>query len=461
MSKESTESKDKPSRLDRLSYRVKKFVEEDVWTRDDETGGVKKALKSAAGKLYIACRLFFQKDLLFYAASLAFNTVLAIVPLVALFFAVSRGFGYSDMVEKVLRSLLSSQPDAADYIIKFANSYLANARSSAIIGFGVLVMLYSVISLVNNVETVFDSIWNVKESRGFTRKVMNYLSMFFMIPITLVIISGINIAIYGYVAQTSSYEFLAPIFKTLIRLIPTLVMSVVFVVIYVTVPNTKVHIRTAIIPGILAAIFMQMLQQAYLVGQTFLSGYNAIYGSLAALPLFMLWVQFSWYIILFFAELNYTSQNKDFFELRMGKEDLSYEHRLVVSSILLSLIFKRFKKGSPHYTALALRDETRFPLRLISELLDDLCEVGILDMKNEKYDSAPTYYPYQDISNINLGIMVEKLGQHYKTKKHLKFTKTTNAQTLKRIAKMRDELIASLSQVDISEITPSEHSTPS
>ena len=126
---------------------------------------------------------------------------------------------------------------------------------------------------------------------------------------------------------------------TLIRLIPTLVMSVVFVVIYVTVPNTKVHIRSAIIPGILAAIFMQMLQQAYLVGQTFLSGYNAIYGSLAALPLFMLWVQFSWYIILFFAELNYTSQNKDFFELRMGKEDLSYEHRLVVSSILLSLIF--------------------------------------------------------------------------------------------------------------------------
>lgn len=443
----------KSSEHNSVADRVRKYLNDDIWRVYDEPGNFKERMKDAAGKIYIAGRLFFQKDLLFYAASLAFNTVLAVVPLVALFFAVSRGFGYSGIMEDLVRSLLSSQPDAADYIIRFANSYLTNARSSAIIGFGVVVMLYSVFSLINNVETVFDSIWNVKESRGFTRKLMNYLSMFFMLPITIVIISGINIAVYAYIEKATSYEFLAPIVQTLIRLIPTVVMSVAFTVVYVSVPNTKVRIRTAIIPGILAAIFMQLLQQAYVIGQTFLTGYNAIYGSLAALPLFMLWVQFSWYIILYFAELNYTSQNHDFFELRMSKESLSDEKRLVVSAILLSLIFKRFRQGDNHYTAMEMKQETHLPLRLVQEILDDLCAVQILDMKNEKYGTMPTYYPYQDISNISLGTMVEKLISHDMTDKRLNLKPILNKKTLARIAQARDLFLGSLREMRIEEIT--------
>ena len=166
-----------------------------------------------------------------YAASLAFNTVLSIVPLVAIVLAVSRGFGYSDMTENLLRWVLSSQQDVADYIIRFANSYLNHALSSTFIGFGIIVMLYSVISLIDNVETVFDGIWNVKDSRDISRKIINYLSMFFMVPITIIIISGVNIAIYAYFIKANSYTLLAPILKFLIQLIPIVVMTVVFVII--------------------------------------------------------------------------------------------------------------------------------------------------------------------------------------------------------------------------------------
>lgn len=436
-----------------ITDRIRQYFDEDIWCQDKVSNRFVRSINNTFRKICVATKLFFQKDLLYYAASLAFNTVLSIVPLVAIVLAVSRGFGYSDMTENLLRWILSSQQDVADYIIRFANSYLNNALSSTFIGFGIIVMLYSVISLINNVETVFDSIWNVKDSRDLSRKIINYLSMFFMVPITIVIISGVNIAIYAYIVKANSYVFLAPIVKILIHLIPIVVMSVVFVVINVSVPNTKVHIRSTIFPSIMTALFMVILQQAYMIGQRFLTGYNAVYGSLAALPLFMIWIQLSWYIILYFAELCYIFQNQDYLEMRIGKDDLSYEDRLMTSSVLLSMIYNRFKKGDNHYTAMQLREESHLPLRLITELLDDLCSVKLLDQKTNKGDASPTYHPYVDISSVTLGTMVEKLSQYYKTKKRLEISEKIDEHILERILKSRDEFLISLGQIDVSTIS--------
>ncbi len=434
---------------------VRRYIEEDIWCQDTSSNRIVRTLKNTFRKICIATELFLQKDLLYYAASLAFNTVLAIVPTVAMIIAVSRGFGYSGMAENLLRWILSSQQDAADYIIRFANSYLTNAQGSAIIGFGIIVMLYSVISLINNIETVFDSIWNVKESRGISRKIINYLSMFFMVPITIVLISGVNIALNAYIMKATNYTLLAPIVKFLIHLIPIIVTSVVFLVIYVTVPNTKVRIGSALIPSILAAVFMMLLQQAYIIGQSFLSGYNAIYGSLAAVPLFMIWVQLSWYIILFFAELCYTNQYQELMEKRLSKEDISYEDRMVISSVLLSLIFKRFKKGLSPYSALELKESTHLPLRLVIELLNDLHDVGILDTKEERETTSCLYYPLIDISSVNLGVMVERLSHHYKSRKVIDTTEIIDKKSLTRMMKSRDEFLSSLSHIDICDISDS------
>lgn len=446
------EEEKKNTGIQRLIQRIQKFLNEDIWLDEKESSGMMKQLKYASSKIYLAVSLFIQKELLFYAASLAFNTVLAIVPLVALFFAISRGFGYSGIIEDMINNLLSSQPDAAHYIIEFANSYLSNAKSNAIIGFGVIVMLYSVISLINNIETVFNSIWNVKESRQFTRKVMNYLSMFFMVPITIVIVSGINIAVNTYINEASSFEFLAPLLKTLIRLIPIMVTTIVFTIIFVTVPNTKVQIKAALIPALLTAIFMQLLQQAYVYGQMFLSSYNAIYGSLAALPLFMLWVQFSWYIILFFAELNYTSQNRDFFVLRMDKDDLSHDERNMLSGLLLSLIFRRFKNGEEHYSAMMLKKETGIPVRLIMEILGDLCDMKILQERNQPDMEESTYSPYEDISNITLGRLIDQLDSYRHTSNELDIRSKVNPKIWREIQQVRKEYIKSMGEIKIADL---------
>ena len=414
--------------------------------------GLLKVLKEAWGKTWLAVNQFIDKNLFQYAGALAFNTVLAIVPLVALFFAIARGFGYGGIIETTVRQLLSSQPDAANYIIQFANSYLTNARSSAIIGFGVLVMLYSVIGLINNIETVFNVIWNVKKTRGIARRLMSYLSMFFLVPVTIVIVSGIHLAVSRFISNSSAFAFLAPLLQVLIQLIPIIVITLVFIIVYKHVPNTRVRFKHAIVPALLAAIFMELLQRAYVYGQVFLSSYNAIYGSLAALPLFMLWVQFSWYIVLFFALLTHTSQDYDFYSLCNGRDEISYNDRRLLSAALLGLICRNFREGKEHYTATMLKQETGIPSRLVTEMLDDLCTVKVLEERNDSEMKEPTYAPYEDIDNITLGKMLDKLNAHGKIYDRVSILSRINPQTLKRINRIWDIYHSDLSEVKISDL---------
>ncbi len=411
-----------------------------------------RVLKEAWGKTWLAINQFIDKGLFQYAGALAFNTVLAIVPLVALFFAISRGFGYSGIIETTIRQLLSSQPDAANYIIQFANSYLSNARSSAIIGFGVLVMLYSVIGLINNIETVFNIIWNVKKTRGIARRVMSYLSMFFLVPVTIVIVSGIHLAVSRFIGSSSAFAFLAPLLQLLIQLIPIAVITLVFTLVYKHVPNTRVRLKYAIGPALLAAIFMELLQRAYVYGQVFLSSYNAIYGSLAALPLFMLWVQFSWYIVLFFALLTHTSQDYDYYSLCDGRQDISYNNRTLISAALLGLICRSFRDGKEHYTATMLKQETGIPARLVTEILDDLCTVKMLEERKEPEQKEPTYAPYEDIDNITVGKMLEKLNAHGKAFNRIDILNRINPKTMEHINSIWNNYISGMNEVKISDL---------
>ena len=424
----------------------------DLKDTDKMKASLLRILKKAWGKTWFALKQFYDKNLFQYASALAFNTVLAIVPLVALFFAISRGFGYGSIIETTVRQLLSSQPDAANYIIQFANSYLSNARSSAIIGFGVLVMLYSVIGLINNIETVFNIIWNVKQTRGIARRVMSYLSMFFLVPVTIVIVSGIHLAVSRFIASSSAFVFLAPLLQLLIKLIPIAVITIVFTIVYKHAPNTRVQLKYAIGPALLAAIFLELLQRAYVYGQVFLSSYNAIYGSLAALPLFMLWVQFSWYIVLFFALLTHTNQDYDFYALCNDTEEISYNDRTLLSAALLGLICNSFRDGKEHYTATMLKQETGIPARLVSEMLDDLCAVKVLEERNEPDMKEPTYAPYEDIDNITVGKMLKKLNAQGKTFNRINILDHINPQTMEHINRIWDTYINNMNEVKVSDL---------
>ena len=260
-------------------------------------------------KLYLTIRFFTEKRVMTQASALTYSTLLAIVPMLAVVFAIARGFGYNKYIEVWFREVLASQPQVADAIISFVNSYLIHTKSGIFLGVGLIFMLYTVLMLVNNVEETFNQIWQVNNSRPIIRSFANYLAMFFLFPIIIVISTGLSIFMETVAGKMDDFVILEPIVHKLFSFFPFMLMSLLFIFLYVYMPNTKVRFSCAIIPGILAGLAMYLLQIAYIHSQLWVTGYNAIYGSFAALPLFMLWVQISWAICLFGAQLTYTNQN--------------------------------------------------------------------------------------------------------------------------------------------------------
>ena len=259
--------------------------------------------------LLLTIQFFTAKRVMAKASALTYSTLLAIVPILAVVFAIGRGFGFNKYIEVWFRDILSSQPQAAEIIIEWVNSYLIHTKSGVFLGIGLVFMLYTVLMLVNNIEETFNEIWQINSSRSIYRSFTNYLAAFFLLPIFIIVTTGFSIVMTTIASSMPDVLMLGSVVRWLLDFSPYVLMSLLFFGLYMAMPNTHVEWRCAIVPGIVAGVGMQWLQIFYVHSQIWVTGYNAIYGSFAALPLFMLWVQISWTICLFGAELTYTNQN--------------------------------------------------------------------------------------------------------------------------------------------------------
>ena len=266
-------------------------------------------LREIYRKLYLTIRFFTEKRVMTQASALSYSTLLAIVPILAVVFAIARGFGYNKYIELWFRESLSTQPQVADIIVGFVNSYLVHTQSGIFLGVGLVFMLYSVLMLISNIEDTFNQIWQLSSTRPIIRSITNYLAICFLFPIIIVVSTGLSIFMETVADTMDGFRILGPAIRRMLSLAPCVLMSLMFIMLYVYMPNTKVRFSSAIVPGILAGIAMQVLQLAYIHSQIWVTGYNAIYGSFAALPLFMLWIQISWTICLFGAQLTFTNEN--------------------------------------------------------------------------------------------------------------------------------------------------------
>ena len=359
--------------------------------------------------LILAIERFTTKRIIDSAAALTYSTLLAIVPILAVVFAIARGFGFNKYIEEWFRGVLSSQPQAADTIVGFVNSYLIHTQSGIILGIGLVFMLWTVTILIRNIELAFNRIWQVKKPRSFFRTVTDYMGMFILAPIIIVVTSGVSIFVVSFANETEGFELLAPMVRRLWDLTPYVLMSAVFIALYVFMPNTKVKLRCAIGPGILAGVAMQGLQLFYIHSQIWVSSYNAIYGSFAALPLFMLWVQISWNICLFGAELCYTSQNMEESAFRTETYEISPRYRLIMSMMLMSHICRRFEKGEKPYTALELKLKTNIPIRVAQELLYELTNMHMVsEVTSDEKGEESVYQPAEDLALLSVGLLIER-----------------------------------------------------
>lgn len=362
-------------------------------------------LKDLYAPVIVFCKALWhdinQKRIIGAASNLTYSTLLAFVPIMAVVFAIARGFGYSIYIEDWFKSSLSSQPDAADTIIGFVNSYLKHTQKGLFLGIGLIFMLWTTLMLISNIESTFNDIWQVKRQRSIFRTITDYVALLFLIPFVIVISSGLSLLAAALNHQLKDVIVLGPIMSTFIKLSPYILLSLAFTSLYVFMPNTKVKLKSAIIPGIIAGVCMQLFQSIYINSQIWISNYNAIYGSFAIIPFFLLWLQASWIICLIGAELAYSRQNSEYFLSNIPQE-ISFNSRLNTSWRIIELISKRFNEGKEAITIEEIKSEINIPMRIVNELLYDLQRTHILAeiVHDEKGDIAK-YLPAESLDNIS------------------------------------------------------------
>lgn len=390
---------------------VIRFLQVDIWRMSSEgMPPLRHFSLEVLKKILLAIRFFTTKRVMNDATALTYSTLLAIVPILAVVFAVARGFGYNKYIEIWFRDALRSQPQAADVIVGFVNSYLIHTKSGVFLGVGLLFMLYTVLMLVTNIERTFNDIWHVKKERSIFRTFTDYFAMLFLVPIVLVVTSGISIFLATLTGELPDLFLLTPTIGFLLDISPYVLMSSLFIALYVFMPNTHVRIRTCIVPGIMAGVAMQWLQLVYIHSQMWVSSYNAIYGSFAALPLFMLWVQISWTICLFGAELCYTSQNLDYYDFNTTTAAISHRFQIVIYTMLMGHICRRFEDGRAPYTINELRDKTGIPIRVVNDLMYKLVDAGLLaEISSDEKGEQSRFIPAMSTEQLSLGVMIDRI----------------------------------------------------
>lgn len=387
------------------------FLMVDIWgIGKGDVSKMRFLLYSVLKKLLLAIEFTTTKRITSAAAALTYSTLLAIVPIFAVVFGIARGFGYNKYIEEWFRESFSSQPQVSEIIIGFVNSYLVHTKSGLFLGIGLLFMLFTVIMLISNIERTFNDIWQVKKPRSMFRTITDYTSMLLLMPVVIVITSGISIFFATIFKQIEDTMVIGSLAQFFLQLLPYVLMSGVFIALYLFMPNTKVKLSCALVPGILAGVAMQGLQLFYIHSQIWVSSYNAIYGSFAALPLFMLWIQISWLICLFGAELCYASQNMDDYAFKAKTEDLSHRYKILLSLVLASRICRNFSEGGKPLSALKLKLATGIPIRIVNDLLYQLVQINILtEIPGGDKDGESLYQPAECITRLSVGTLIDRL----------------------------------------------------
>lgn len=344
--------------------------------------------------VYLAQRLYMVFEGLFvenhwgYAAQLSFNTMMAIIPVFAIIFAVARGFGFEEYIAQWCNDIFASQPAVAKAIVELSNSYILYTHTGVILGVSLVFMLYSVISLFNNVEQVFNGIWSVKKERTMSRAFFDYVSIIFLIPLTIVLLTGLSLFANGIFDKLPQIEVLTPLMKDLtVKAAPLLVIYILFVLFYMFIPNTKVRFRAVAIPALLATLGIVALQAVYIHFQVLFTSYSIIYGSFAALPLLMLWLQFSWFICVGFAELGHANQELEDGYLGGDKEEESISETLDNCMVVYRLLAKRQENGVAPCTAQQLLKQAHFSSKQIQKSLSLLEKASLINRNKDQEET--------------------------------------------------------------------------
>lgn len=425
------------------------FVTYGVWDTSDDKWYIR-FIKI----LNLSVRSFFDRDLLTQAYSLTYCTLLATVPVLAMLFAVANGFGFQNILRTQFFHYFPAQKEALEEALKFVDNYLHQTSEGLFVGVGIVVMIYTLVCLVWNVEDAFNLIWGVKEGRSLWRKVTDYTAIFLILPLLMICASGINILMSSTLQEALPFKFISVVSSGALDLLSFVLTWLFFVGAYMLIPNTRVPAKNAMRAALLTSVGFMVLQWLFVSGTVYVSRYNVIYGSFAFLPLLLVWLQFVWTIVLSGAVICYSSQSISLYSFLGKVKTISIDYRLSVILSVLSVIVYRFDKDETAPDAEVISRNWGIPLALVNNSINILTQIGFInqvlyDEKNRKFGYAPALDPDQ----ITVGGLLQKIADTGESDFIPGFS-SRFSKTLASVKKVEDLTISRAKEIKIRELIP-------
>ena len=390
------------------------FLNTGIWLLPEKgLSRPKSFLVKALKILLLAIRGYRRDQCAMKASALTFYSVLSVVPVIAVFFGIAKGFGFDKKLQAQLLTKFSEQKDVLLKVFEFSDAMLRKTNGGVIAGIGVGLLFWSVVKVLGHIEDSFNDIWKIGKPRSFARKCTDYLSITVVCPILIIVSSSLTVTMASQLkfiaGKLTQWGLPAAPILYLLKVIPFVLIWVVFAFILIYMPNTKVRLKPGIVAAVTAGTAYQAAQWVYISFQVGVAKANAIYGSFAALPLFLVWIQLSWLIVLMGSEISFAAQNVDFHGFPEGSEKISPHHKKILSLLIARLVVRNFIAGERPLTASRIANTLGMPSLLVHRIIAEFSSAGFLSAVKTEGGEEAAYQPARDIRSVTVKNVIDSL----------------------------------------------------
>jgi len=397
--------------------KITDFIQSHIWELPlDQLPRWQSPLIKQVRVLILAFKGFNRDKCQLRAAALTFYSILSLIPILAMVFGIAKGFGFEQKLELLLQKKIASRDmvaqEGVDWIISKAKLLLESTRGSLIAGVGLIVLMWAATRVLRHIEAALNDIWEIKNSRPWIRNFTDLLSIMVVAPILFILAQSTTVFITAIIQDLSKGMKLLGHLFLLIKLVPFGLIWLLFTMIYVVVPNTKVNFKSALVAGVIVGTIFQLSQWIFFKSQMGISKYNAIYGSFAFLPLLLIWIQTAWLILLLGAEIAFANQHINRYEFALGSQEVKPSFKKLVTLLITNLLVKNFVEAKSSLTAEEISATLHAPVRLVRQCITDLMNSKIINEVGKKNSQDTSYQPARSVENLSVSFVLQAIDEH-------------------------------------------------
>jgi membrane protein len=394
--------------------------------------------------IIVAAKGFSNDKVSLRASALTFYSLLAVIPVAAIAFAIAKGFGLDQKLQQLIIDKFQSEREVLNWLLQNATGAIEKTKGGYIAGVGVIILFWSVMSLLNHIESSFNHIWQIRSSRPWMRKFTDYLTIMLIAPVFIILSSSITVFIGinlpEYMSKAPILDFFKPLVSFLVKFTPYILTWGTLTILFIIMPNAKVKFVPALISGVIAGSLIQVLQWLYIDLQFGITKLSYIYGSFAAVPLFIIWMQSNWIVVLLGAEISFANQNISRYELESESLHISNYQKRALVLMIMHMIIRNFMLGEKPISAEYIAANLKIPVRLARDILQDLSNVNLVSIIHENEEKERLYQPALDVNRLTVSYVFSRLDK--KGVEHIMVIRNKDYEKIISMLEKFDRLIA-------------------